>query len=140
MFKNQNKLTNVFCFKDRIPKGLTTSVAHKFQRGLRIGEHIKISPLTKKTVKPNSSVVSDHLLLCNHSLSFESFSVLTNENRNLVSELKESLLIMRDKPSLNRNILSAPFYLFDREWERVYLTLPPHIFFVQVESVRLCDG
>ena len=29
-------------------------------------------------------------------------------------EIKENLLIMRDKPSQNRNISSAPLYQFDR--------------------------
>ena len=51
--------------------------------------------MAKEKVKPKSSVVRDHLLLCNHSLSFKSFSVLIKENR-FVLELKESLLIMRD--------------------------------------------
>ena len=43
---------------------------------VEIEEHIRISPLAKKNVEPKSSAVSDHLLLCNHLLSFESFSVL----------------------------------------------------------------
>ena len=80
----------------------------------RIGGHIGILPLTKKKVKPKSSAVSDHLLLCNHSPSFENFSVLTKENKKLLLELKESLLIMKDKPPLNRNIRSAPLHLFDK--------------------------
>ena len=33
-----------------------------------------ISPLTRKKFKPKGSVVSDHLLLCNHSPSFENAS------------------------------------------------------------------
>ena len=91
MFKSQNKLAKVFRFKDRIPKELTSGVAYKFQCGLcnesyyvecvrhpnvRIGEHIGISMLTKKKVKPKGSAVSDNLLLGNHSPSFENFSVL----------------------------------------------------------------
>ena len=44
---------------------------------MRIGEHIEISPLIKKKVKPKGSTVSDHLLLCNHSPFFENFSILT---------------------------------------------------------------
>ena len=86
LFKSQNKLAKAFHFKDRIPKELTSGVVYKFQCGLcnesyygrcvrylnaRIGEHIGISPLTKKKVKPKGSAVSDHLLLCNHSPSFE---------------------------------------------------------------------
>ena len=88
MFKCQNKLANVFRFKDRIPKELTFGVVYKFQCGLcnesyydecvrhlnvRIGQHIGISPLTRKKVKPKGHAASDHLLLCNHSSSFEEF-------------------------------------------------------------------
>ena len=61
---------------------------------VRIGEHIGISSLAKKKVKLKSSAVTDHLLLCNHSPSFESFSVLARENGKFVLELKESLPIM----------------------------------------------
>ena len=81
---------------------------------VRIGEHIRISPLTEKKVKPKGSAFSPHLLLCNHSPSFENVSVLTKENKKFLLELKESLLIMRDKPSLNRNIRTTPLYLFDK--------------------------
>ena len=128
-FKSQNKLVKAFRFKDRIAKELTSGVVYKFPCGLcnesyygecvrhvnvRIGEHIGISLLTRKKVKPKGSAVSDHLLLCNHSPSFENFIILTKENKKILLELKESLLIMRDKPSLNRNIRSAPLYLFDK--------------------------
>ena len=111
VFKSQSKLAKAFPFKDRIPKELTSGVVYKFQCGLcnesyyvecvrhlnlRIGEHIGISPLTRKSVKPKGSAVSNHLSLCNHSPSFEHFSVLTKENKKFLLELKENLLIMRD--------------------------------------------
>ena len=138
MFKSLNKLANVFRFKGCIPKELTSGIVYKFQCELcnesdygqcvrhlnaRIGEHIRFltkknwgayQNLTKKKVKPKRSSAIDHLLLCNHSPSFESLSVLAKENRKRVLELKESLLIMRDKPSLNRSIKSIPLYLFHR--------------------------
>ena len=62
-FKNKTRLGNNFHFKDRIPKDLTSGVVYKFHLELcnefyysecvrhlnvRIGEHIGISPLTKK--------------------------------------------------------------------------------------------
>ena len=48
MFKNKTRLGNNFHFNDRIPKDLIPGVA-KFQCGnVRIGEHIGLSPLTKK--------------------------------------------------------------------------------------------
>ena len=81
---------------------------------LRIGEHIRIQPLTKKKVKPKGSATSDHLLLCNHLPPIKRLSVLTRENRKFVLEFIESLLIVRDKTSLNKNIRSAPVFLFDK--------------------------
>ena len=81
MFKSQNKLANTFRFKDRIPKKLKSGAVYKFQCGLcnesyygecvrhlnvKFGEHIGISPLTKKKVKPKGSAVSNHLLVRYH--------------------------------------------------------------------------
>ena len=86
MFKSQNKLVKAFRFKDGISKELTSGAVYKFQCGLcnqsyygecirhlnvRIGEHIGISPLTRKKVKPKGGAISNHLLFCNHSPSFE---------------------------------------------------------------------
>ena len=73
-----------------------------------------ISPLTRKQVKPENSSLAHHLLLCNHSASYDDFSILMRENKKFLLELKESLLIMRDKPSFNRNHTPAPLYLFDK--------------------------
>ena len=106
MLKNKTRLGNNFQFKDQIPKNLTFGVVYKFQRGLcnesyydecvrqvnvRIGEHIGTSPLTRKQVKPKNSPVAYHLLLCNHSASYNDFSILTRENRTFLLELKESV-------------------------------------------------
>ena len=77
---------------------------------VRIGKHISISSLTKKQVKPRNSSVADHLLFYNHSPSYDIFSNLTQDNKYLLLELKEVLLTMRHKPSLNSNITSAPLY------------------------------
>ena len=129
MFKNKTRLGNKFRFKDQIPKDLTSGVNYKFQCGLcnesyhgelrhlnvKTGEHIGTLPLPKKQVKPKNRSVADHLPFCNHSASYDDFRNLTRENKKFLLELNESLLIMRgDKPSLNRNITSAPLYLFGR--------------------------
>ena len=66
--------------------------------------HIGIPLLTKRHVKPKSSSVADHLLLYNHSTSYDDFSILTLENKMFLLEFKKSLLIMKDKPSPKRNI------------------------------------
>ena len=129
VLKNNTRVGNSFHFKDRIPKDLTSDVVHKLQcrpcnesyygkcvrhLSVRLGEHIGISPLTKKQVKPKNSSVADHLLLCKHSVSYSDFSTAMRESKKFLLELKESLLIMRDKPSLNRIVTSALLYLFDR--------------------------
>ena len=103
-------------------QGTYTCVVYKFQCGfcnesyygecvrhlnVRIGEHIGISPLTKKKVKPKGSAVSDHLLLWNHTPFFLKFSILTKDDKKILIRI-ESLLIIIDKPSLNRNISSVP--------------------------------
>ena len=46
----------------------------------------------------------------NHLASYDNFSILTRENKTFLLELKKNLLIMRDQPSLNRNITSALLY------------------------------
>ena len=42
------------------------------------------------------------------------FSALACEKKKYLLEIKESLLIKRDKKSLNRNINSASLHLFDK--------------------------
>ena len=57
-------------------------------------------PLTKKEAKPKNSSVADHFLFCPLPVSYGDFTILTRENKTLLLELKESLLIMRDKPTI----------------------------------------
>ena len=75
---------------------------------VRSGEHIGISPLTFKKTKPSKeSAIRVTFLNCYNILSFEEFTIMTNGNNKLVLEIKESLLIKRDRPILNKNISSA---------------------------------
>ena len=57
-------------------------------------------------------LIFDKYLFASRWGVFDNFSVLAHEHKKYLLEIKESLLIMRDKPSLNRNINSAPLYLF----------------------------
>ena len=59
---------------------------------MKIGEHTGISSLTKKPVKLKNNLVADHLLFCNHSASYDDFSILTRENKKFLLEMKEGLL------------------------------------------------
>ena len=81
---------------------------------VRASEHLGKTPLTGKRVKnPKKSAIFDHILLKGHDASFEDFAILLKENNKIKLQLKESLLIKRDKLELNRNIYSYPLELSD---------------------------
>ena len=129
VFKSQRKLSHVFRFKDPLPYDLVSFVVYKYSCGrcnssyygethrhlkVRAGEHIGISALTSKRIKPSpDSSVRDHLLNCNNCPSFDEFNILTHGSSKFYLEIKESLLIKRDKPVLNKSVSSTPLYLFD---------------------------
>ena len=80
---------------------------------IRASEHLGMTPLTVKWVKnPKKSAVFDHIFLKGHDTSFEDLTILLKENK-FKLHLKESLLIICDKPDFNRNIYSYPSELFD---------------------------
>lgn len=76
---------------------------------VRIGKHTDILPLTKKKVI-TKLVCDNHLSTC------DDFSVLNNGSKNILHELKEVQLILRDQTSLNKNITSTSSYSFDKPW------------------------
>ena len=128
-FQSKTRLSSLFRFKDIIPKEIRSHLVCKFtcsccnatyygesERHLfvRASEHLGMTPLTRKRVKnPKKSAIFDHILLKGHDASFEDFMILLKENNKFKLHLKESLLIKRDKPELNRNIYSCPLELFD---------------------------
>ena len=72
-----------------------------------------MTPLTEKRVKkPKKSAIFDQILLKGHDASFEDFTIFLKENNKFKLHLRESLLIKRDKPELNRNIYSYHLELF----------------------------
>ena len=130
------KINKLFFFKGCIPKELTSGVVYNFHCGLcnesyygdclrhlnvKIREQIWISPLTKKKVMPKGSEVTNHLLLCNHSQSFGNFTVLTEENRTFVLELKVTVSDYRrlDFELLRHRFLSINLLnMFEWGWWR----------------------
>ena len=85
-----------------------------------------ISPLTGKRVNApyQFSTVKDHMLSCNHVITFGDFSILGNSDKNVILELKESLFIRRDSPVLNKNIASVPLFLHNWYFPRFLYTEP----------------
>ena len=106
-------------YKDLIPKDIVSGVVYNFQCDLcnesYYGESIRHLDIRSGNT---DSATYDHLLHCDCLPPFDNFSILAHENRKHLLEIKESLLIMRDKASLNRNIKSAPLYLFDKVSEQ----------------------
>ena len=122
MFKNQINLSKVFRFISCVvckfqSRRCNASYYGETDRHLiiRSGEHIDISSLTFKKVKRSAeSSIGGHLLFCNHDPSFDELTILAQGANKFLLEIKESLLIKRDKPILNKNISSPPLFLFDK--------------------------
>ena len=91
-FKSQRKFSNVFRFK-YLCRRCNSAYYGETGRHLKV---IGMSSLTFRITKPSKeSAIRDHLLNCNDIPSFE-FHILANRNK---IEIKESLLIKRDRPS-----------------------------------------
>ena len=54
------------------------------------------------------------MLLDDHKASFNNCSMFLKENNTLKFQLKEFLLISREKPILNKNKYSSPLEIFKR--------------------------
>ena len=81
---------------------------------VRAGEHSGVSRLTNKQSKSKKyTAVKDHMLNCNQPISFDNFKVLAPSNSEFRLKTKESLLISRDQPVLNKNEMSLSLHLFD---------------------------
>ena len=129
VFQSPCKLRTLFKFKDTLDKKIRSDLVYRYTCSncnvtyygktyrhffTRAAEHMGISNLTEKRVKNvKPSAVSDHLLQCDCSISFDDFDILASESNNFRLLIKESLLIKRDKPVLNRTIKSFPLKLFD---------------------------
>ena len=74
----------------------------------------EFSNLTGKRLQNNKdSAVSDHSLWCNCTTDFDHFDILATDVIKFNFLVKQSLLIKRDNPVLNRTTKSFPLGLFD---------------------------
>ena len=129
VFQSPCKLRSLFHFKDTLDKKILSDLVYRYTCSncnvtyygktyrhffTRAAEHMGISNLTEKRFKNvKQSAVSDHLLQCDCSINFDDFDILASETNNFRLLIKESLLIMRDKPVLNRTTTSFPLKVFD---------------------------
>ena len=119
-FQSRTCLSNLFKFKESIPKYLCLHLIYKFlcsccnasyygeterQLFVRASEHLGITPLTKKRVKNSQkSTIIDHILLESHNATYNDFLIFIPEKSQFKLHLKELLLIKRDTLELYRNI------------------------------------
>ena len=133
MFKSSNRIKNAFRFKDQVPKYLNSKLLYKFtcntcnsvylgktKRHLLVRqyEHLGKSIFTNKDLKyteKDATAVRKHCHEHDHIASLESFSMVGNAVNNYHLLLKESLLILKLKPSLNIAKESMPLYLFEND-------------------------
>ena len=128
IFQFKNRLSSFFKFKDSIPLHIRSHLIYKVQCSnrnityygeierhlkVRTGEHINMSPLAGKRVNNNKNFsVNDHCLLSCHVCSFEDFTVLNYESHKFKRLIKESLLVTKEKPLLNKQVKSLKLELF----------------------------
>ena len=73
-----------------------------------------VSNLTGRRLKcVKQSAVSGQLIECNCLIDFDHFDILASDTNKFRLLIKESLLIKRDQPQLNKTIKSFPLKLFD---------------------------
>ena len=123
------KLNSLFCYKDSLQKKIRSDIVYRYMCSNckvtyygktyhhffpRAAEHMGISNVTGKRLKRvKQSAVSDHLLECNCSIDFEHFDIIASDANRFRLLIKESILIKRDQPQLNKNIKLFPSKLFD---------------------------
>ena len=130
VFSSKNKLGSFFSFKDRVPKNLKSRVLYKYTCSncnityigksmrhfqVRFSEHLGISKLTNKPYSYNSktaTTIRDHIHNNEHCGTSECFKIIGSAKNDYHLKIKESLNIMREKPELNKTVVSFPLYLF----------------------------
>ena len=133
VWTSPRKLRNLFIFKDRLPMRLHSKILYRFTCNgcnsiylgktkrhflVRVFEHLGTSLLTgnQYTYNPNNknnSGILDHLHEkdgCNGTL--DNFEIIGKANNDFFLRIKESLLIKKDKPTINSKEKSIPLHLF----------------------------
>ena len=123
-FQSPCKLNSLFRYKDSLQKEIRSYIVYRYMCNnckvtyygkayrhflTRAAEHMGISNLTGKRLKcVKQSAVSDRLLECNCSIDFDHFDILASDANRFRLLIKESLLIKREEPQLNKTIKSFP--------------------------------
>ena len=128
IFKSQTTISQFLKFKDTLPEKLMSHIIYKYKcdrcdsiyYGLtmrhvqqRWSEHMGISPYTGKAIVGIKGSVRDHSELCDSNTTWDNFEIVARDDDPFTLKMKESLLIKRDNPHLNKDLYSTPLYLFN---------------------------
>ena len=95
----------------------------------RVSEHQGVSPWTGKHLKGSLSTSMRGLMLdCNNIVAWNDFKVLGRESNHWLLEIKKTLFIKRDRPSLNKNIYYFSFTMSVIKFDSFYLLLLDTLF------------
>ena len=131
VFKSSVRMPNAFLFKDQILKCLNSILLCKFTcntcNSVYIGktkrhylvrqfEHLGLSVFTNKALRysdKDATAIRKHCHHQNHVNCTDNVNIMGNSVKNYFLQLKESLLILKLKPSLNVAKESMSLYLVD---------------------------
>ena len=134
VFKSSVRVSNAFRFKDQIPKCLNSMLLYKFtgytRNSVYIGktkkhylvrqsEHLGLSVFTNKALRysdKDATAIRKHCHHQNHVNCTDNFKTMGNSVNNYFLQLKESLLILKLRPTLNVAKESMLLYLFDNDF------------------------
>ena len=128
IFKPGRTIKNFFRFKDVVPLKLQSSVVYKYtchccnamyigktkrQLTVRIHEHLGRSVRTNRPITtPSFSAIRNHAHAADHPMSRDAFQILATSSHDMELCVRESLLTIRDKPSLVNNEKSTDLLCF----------------------------
>ena len=132
IFSAQNRLSNYFGFKDKVPLNCRSFILYKFVCNkcnlvyygktfrhfkVRVFEHLGTSLKTGKSFaynpnNINNTAVLNHLHKCKCHATMNDFTIIGSANNDYHLRIKESLIIQRDDPLLNKTVQSTPLSLF----------------------------
>ena len=128
VFKSQTKIHQFFKFKDNFPKHMMSHIVYKYTcdrcnaiyYGLterhvkyRWSEHMGVSPLTGREIVGIKTDIRDHNIICENKAKYDDFKIVARDDKVFNLRIKESLLIRKDKPSINIQKYSTPLQCFN---------------------------
>ena len=126
VFQPAKCIGSFFSCTDRAPSHIRSSVVYKCSCSsckatyygktsrhfiVRCREHLGVNK-KGKSIKGAPSSIRDHIVSTGHSASINDFCIINTASNELDLLIHESLLILRDRPTLNQQNSSIPLCLF----------------------------